>query len=86
MDPKIPTNRSLEYINGGSYERCPYIPSQLFHIFIPGAVQPDGQLQMPRGDPLHLQVLGSVAGQLKHLGGEVNTKTKIHLFQIRSGE
>merc|ERR1712203_41919 len=34
-------------------------------------VPPDGQLQMPRGDPLHLQVLGRIAGQLKHLSSEV---------------
>merc|ERR1712001_213352 len=26
---------------------------------------------MPRGDPLHLQILGRIAGQLKHLSGEV---------------
>merc|ERR1712037_565478 len=26
---------------------------------------------MPRGDSLHLQILGRVAGQLKHLSGEV---------------
>ena len=31
----------------------------------------DGELQMAGGDPLHLQVLGGVAGQLKHLGGEI---------------
>ena len=38
-------------------------------------VSSDGQLQMPRGDPLHLQILGRVAGQLKHLDiVEVNTK------------
>ena len=51
-------------------------------------VPPDGQLQMPRGDPLHLQVLGRVAGQLKHLVCGVNTKhkTKIQVFQIRSGK
>ena len=30
-------------------------------------VSPDGKLEMPGGDPLHLQVLGGVAGQLKHL-------------------
>ena len=30
-------------------------------------VSPDGELEMPGGDPLHLQVLGGVAGQLKHL-------------------
>ena len=34
-------------------------------------VSTDGELQMPRGDPLHLQVLGGVAGQLEDLGGEV---------------
>merc|ERR1719507_1937551 len=26
---------------------------------------------MPRGDPLHLQILGRVASQLEHLSGEV---------------
>merc|ERR1719222_1789144 len=26
---------------------------------------------MPRGDPLNLQILGRVAGQLEHLSGEV---------------
>merc|ERR1712051_208782 len=34
-------------------------------------VSPDGKLEMPGGDPLHLQVLGGVAGQLKHLSSEV---------------
>ena len=31
----------------------------------------DGELQMAGGDPLHLQVLGGVASQLQHLGGEI---------------
>ena len=26
---------------------------------------------MPGGDPLHLEILGGIAGQLEHLGGEV---------------
>ena len=26
---------------------------------------------MAGGDPLHLQILGGVTGQLKHLGGEI---------------
>ena len=30
-------------------------------------VPPDGQLQVPRGDPLDVQVLGGVTGQLHHL-------------------
>jgi len=30
-------------------------------------VSSDGELEMPGGDPLHLQVLGSVASQLEHL-------------------
>ena len=30
-------------------------------------VSPDRQLEMPGSDPLHLQVLGRIAGQLKHL-------------------
>ena len=34
-------------------------------------VSTDRQLEMSRGDPLHLQILGCVAGQLEHLGGEV---------------
>ena len=34
-------------------------------------VSTDGQLEMSRGDPLHLQILGSVPGQLEHLGGEI---------------
>merc|ERR1719471_517762 len=34
-------------------------------------VSSDGELQMARGDSLHLQVLGGVASQLQHLGGEV---------------
>ena len=34
-------------------------------------VTADGQLQMSRGDPLHLEVLGGVAGELEDLGGEV---------------
>ena len=34
-------------------------------------VPADGELQMPRGDPLHLEVLGGVAGELEYLGGEV---------------
>ena len=34
-------------------------------------ISTDGQLEMPRSDPLHLEVLGGVAGQLEHLGGEV---------------
>ena len=37
-------------------------------------VSSDRQLQMPRRDPLHLQVLGGVACQLKHLNCEVNAK------------
>ena len=37
-------------------------------------VSPDGELEMPRGDSLHLQVLGGVAGQLKHLDCEINTR------------
>merc|ERR1712130_124438 len=34
-------------------------------------VSSDGQLQMPWGDPLHLQILGRVASQLEHLSSEV---------------
>ena len=34
-------------------------------------VAADGQLQVARRDALHLQVLGRVASQLQHLGGEV---------------
>jgi len=34
-------------------------------------VSTDRQLEMSRGDPLHLQILGCVAGQLEHLGGEI---------------
>ena len=34
-------------------------------------VSTDGELQMPRGDPLHLQVLTGVAGQLQDLSREV---------------
>ena len=30
-------------------------------------VPPDGQLQVPRGGPLDVQVLGGVTGQLHHL-------------------
>ena len=42
-------------------------------------VSSDGQLQMPRGDPLHLQILGRIAGQLKHLEN-VDVKSK---YEIR---
>ena len=31
----------------------------------------DGELQMARGDALHLEVLGGVAGKLEDFGGEV---------------
>ena len=34
-------------------------------------VSSDGQLQMPWGDPLHLQILGRVASQLEHLDFKV---------------
>jgi hypothetical protein len=34
---------------------------------------PDGQLKVAGGDPLHLQILGGVAGQLQHLGQEEKT-------------
>ena len=34
-------------------------------------VSPDGELQMPGGDPLHLQILGSVSCQLEDLSSEV---------------
>ena len=34
-------------------------------------VSPDGELKMPWRDPLHLEVLGGVSGQLQNLGGEV---------------
>jgi len=34
-------------------------------------VSPDRQLEMPGSDPLHLQVLRRIAGQLKHLSSEV---------------
>ena len=34
-------------------------------------VTADSQLQVARGDSLHLEVLACVASQLKHLGGEV---------------
>ena len=34
-------------------------------------VSSDGQLQMAGGDPLHLEVLGGVTGQLEDLGSEV---------------
>ena len=42
-------------------------------------VSPDRQLEMPGSDPLHLQVLRRIAGQLKHLDiVEVKTKYKIY--------
>jgi len=34
-------------------------------------VTADGQLKMSGGDPLDLEILGSVAGQLQHLGSQV---------------
>ena len=34
-------------------------------------VSPDGELEMPGGDSLHLQVLTGVAGQLEDLSSEV---------------
>lgn len=34
-------------------------------------VTADGQLQMAGGHTLHLQILGGVASQLKHLSGQV---------------
>ena len=34
-------------------------------------VSPDGELEMPGGDSLHLQVLTGVAGQLEDLSREV---------------
>ena len=34
-------------------------------------VSTDRQLEMSWSDPLHLQILGRVPGQLEHLGGEV---------------
>jgi len=34
-------------------------------------VSANSELQMAGGDALHLQILGGVAGQLKHLGGQV---------------
>jgi len=34
-------------------------------------VTSDGQLKMSGGDPLDLEILGSVAGQLQHLGSQV---------------
>jgi len=34
-------------------------------------VPTDGELQVARGDTLHLEVLAGVAGQLEDLGGEV---------------
>ena len=34
-------------------------------------VPSDGELQMPGGDPLDLQVLGCVASQLQHLSSQV---------------
>lgn len=34
-------------------------------------VSPDGQLEMARRYPLHLQVLGGVTSQLQHLSGEI---------------
>ena len=34
-------------------------------------VTTDGQLEMSRSDPLHLEILGCVPGQLKHLSGEI---------------
>mgnify|MGYP006889529941 CR=1 FL=1 len=34
-------------------------------------VTSDGKKQMSRGDSLDLEILGSVTGELKHLGGEV---------------
>ena len=40
-------------------------------------VSPDRQLEMPGSDPLHLQVLGCVASQLKYLAPKAlkpNTK------------
>ena len=38
--------------------------------------QPDGQLQMARRDPPHLQVLGGVASQLENLVGEIRTSER----------
>ena len=35
-------------------------------------VPPDGQLQVPGSDPLDVQVLGGVTGQLHHLDMEVS--------------
>jgi hypothetical protein len=34
-------------------------------------VASDGELQMARGDALHLEVLGRVAGEFEYFGGEV---------------
>lgn len=34
-------------------------------------VSSDGQLEMPGGDPPHLEVLGGVAGEFQHLSSEV---------------
>ena len=34
-------------------------------------VSSDGQMQVTRGDSLHLEILGSVSGQLQHFGGQV---------------
>jgi len=34
-------------------------------------VSSDGQLQMSRGDSLHLQIFGCISGQLEHLSGQV---------------
>ena len=34
-------------------------------------VSADGELQMARGDALHLEILGGIACKLKHLGGQV---------------
>lgn len=34
-------------------------------------VSSDGQLQVARCDTFHLEILGSVTGQLEHFGGEV---------------
>ena len=54
-------------------ELYPHSTSLLFRINIPKVAQPDGQLQMARRDPPHLQVLGGVASQLENLVGEIQS-------------
>lgn len=51
--------------NGGFDERVQFL------------VTTNGQLQVAGGNTLHLKILGSVASQLEHFGGEVLCEVRI---------